>query len=210
MQTKILLVLILFSLCACQHSPRKEYFALSATALASDTNQGVTNQSVTSQSIATQGTLGVGPVTIPEYLQHNKISYWRTPQQIEMLQNHYWAEPLEQGIARVLAAQLQQQIPVRMVKFPWRRSQQPQYAVRMDIQRLDALANQAVLEADLELLDAQHKILASRHLRLSTEIPATTAPAIAAAFSRLVQEAAASFAPLVPSFAPDVPQANTD
>lgn len=179
MLKKILLLLALLSVCACQHSPRKEYFALSASAA----DFTVSEQTPVNQFV------GVGPISIPEYLQHNKIAYWKNAQQLVLQDNHYWAEPLERGITRVLTLELQSsQRDWRVVQFPWPGKQRPGYSLRLDIQRLDAFADQAVLEARADWIDLQtQQILASQPIRL--RIPCSTnSNAIAQAYSTLLQQ----------------------
>lgn len=179
MQKKVLLLLALFSLCACQHSPRKEYFALSASAA----------DFALSEQTPVNRIVGVGPISIPEYVQHNKIAYWKTPQQLILLDNYYWAEPLERGITRVLALELQaSQHDWRVMQFPWPGKQHPDYSLRLDIQRLDAFADQAILEAHVDWIDMQTRnIIASQHIRL--HLPCSPNPnAIARAYSELLQQ----------------------
>lgn len=183
MVKKILLILLVLSSSACQHSPRKEYFALSATA----SDARVTELTLVNQVI------GVGPVSIPEYLQHNKISYWKTPQQLFMMENHYWAEPLERGITRVLTLQLQAKHPHwRVMQFPWLNNQRPQYSLKIDIQRLDAFADHAVLEATIDWIDLRTKaVIHNQRIKLRQDSSANSA-AIAQTFSELLQQSALS------------------
>jgi hypothetical protein len=183
---KILLIFLVLASSACQHSPRKEYFALSAAA----SDAGVTELTLVNQVI------GVGPVGIPEYLQHNKISYWKTPQQLSMMENHYWAEPLERGITRVLALQLQAKYPHwRVIQFPWLNNQRPQYSLKIDIQRLDAFADHAVLVATIDWVDLHTKtVIHSQRIKLKQDSSADSA-VIAQTFSELLQQAANAIHP---------------
>jgi uncharacterized protein len=186
MVKKILLIFILVASSACQHSPRKEYFALSA--IASDT--GITELTAVNQVI------GVGPVIIPEYLQHNKISYWKTPQQLILMENHYWAEPLERGITRVLTLQLQAKHPYwRVMQFPWLNHQRPQYSLKIDIQRLDAFADHAVLEATIDWIDVRTKAVINSQRIKSRQDSSANSAAIAQTFSELLHQAADAINP---------------
>lgn len=186
MLKKILLIVIILSTCACQHSPRKEYFALSATAADVD----ITDQTPINQLI------GIGPVTIPEYLQPDKMSYWKTAQHLILLDNHYWAEPLEAGITRVLALELQAGHPEwRVMQFPWPNSQRPGYSLKIDIQRLDAFADYAVIEANIDWIDLRTKT-AIHSQRIKLRQDSSTNPAvIARTFSELLQRTAQTITP---------------
>lgn len=186
MLNKALLLLMIFVLCACKNSPPREYFALSATA--ADFN--ITGQTPVNHII------GIGPVTIPEYLQHNKIAFWKTPQQLILLDNHYWAEPLERGITRVLALELQAaHSDWRVVQFPWPNNQRPRYSLKIDVQRLDAFADHAIIEATIDWMNLQTKtVISSQRIKLRQDSKANSA-AIAQAFSTLLQQSARTITP---------------
>lgn len=196
MLLRILFVSALLLVSACQHSPRKEYFALSSTEVAA-AKESTAILSTPIQSSGSTGNpvkvIGIGPLTIPEYLQHTRISYWKTSNQLMLQENHYWAEPLEQGVSRVLGLELQTAHPQwRVVRFPWRSSQRPDYAIRVDIQRLDAFSDHAIIVAGLDLIDTKtNTIIRSRQFS-SSVTSATHSAAIAQAFSELLQQTAAS------------------
>ena len=180
---KILLVVAILMLVACQHSPRKEYYALSAPAGEYNLNEfAAVNQVV-----------GVGPINVPEYLHHNKIGYWKTPQQLVLLDNHYWAEPLDQGIVRVLALQLQVKQPNwRVLQFPWPNNQRPNYSLRIDIQRLDATADYAILEANLDWVNlVTRQVVGTQRIKVRQDSSASAA-SIAQTFSELLHQAVAT------------------
>ncbi|MEN0036449.1 MAG: PqiC family protein [Cellvibrio sp.] len=175
-------ITVLITLCACQHSPRKEYFALNAAIAEKNDNQN---------STSVEKVVGIGPLSIPEYLQHSRISYWKTPLQLSLLENQYWAEPLEQGISRVLRLHVQAAHPQwRVVQFPWRSNQRPAYSIRVDIQRLDAFRDHAVLEAGIDTIDTQtNKIIASKQFSARVDSSSNSAD-IARAYSELLQQLA--------------------
>lgn len=183
MSMKLLLTGLL-SLClllsACQHSPRKEFYALSAPVENASHNEFASVNQV----------VGVGPIQIPEYLQHNKIGYWKTPQQLALLDNHYWAEPLDQGIVRVIALQLQTKQPEwRVMQFPWPNNLRPNYSLRIDIQRLDAFANYTILEANFDWINlANRQVVNSQRVKIRRDSSANAA-SIAQTFSELLQQA---------------------
>ncbi|HEY8942504.1 MAG TPA: PqiC family protein [Cellvibrio sp.] len=186
MLNKIVLLLMISVLCACKNSPPREYFALSAT----EADFKITAQTPVNHII------GIGPVTIPEYLQHNKIAFWKTPQQLILLDNNYWAEPLERGITRVLALELQAAHPDwRVLQFPWPNNQRPQYSLKIDVQRFDAFADYAIIEATLDWINLQTKtVISSQRIKLRHDSKANSA-AIAQAFSALLQQSARTITP---------------
>src|SRR4029450_7470319 len=65
--------------------------------------------------------LGVGPVIIPRYLDRVQIVTRGANDDVEISMYHRWAEPLESGIAQVLAGDLAQQVgSERIAVVPWR------------------------------------------------------------------------------------------
>lgn len=185
MTSRTLIIALAILLSACLHSPRKQYFALSAAMPAATTG---------SQAVSAQQTIGIGPIKIPEYLQLSRIAYWKTAQQLAYADNGFWAEPLEQGITRVLALNLQAAHPqARVMQFPWRQSQQPTLVVRVEIQRLDAFKNYALLEATVDIVDSSTNTTRSKLVRSQIASSADSA-SIAAAFSQLLQQASTAMA----------------
>lgn len=185
MTSRSLIIALVILLSACMHSPRKHYFALSAALPVTTTEL---------QAVSVQQVVGIGPVKIPEYLQHSRIAYWKTAQQLSSPDNGFWAEPLEQGITRVLALNLQAAQPQwRVMQFPWSQKRQPTLMVRVDIQRLDAFKNYALLEATLDVVNTTTQTTRSKVIRTQIASSADSA-SIAAAFSQLLQQASTAIA----------------
>lgn len=68
-------------------------------------------------------TVGVGPVTIPGYLDRIQIVTRSGDDQVEIWPYHRWAEPVDSGIAQALAAAIASRTASdRVVVFPWRGS----------------------------------------------------------------------------------------
>ena len=84
--------------------------------------------------------IGVGPVTMPGYLDRRQIVTRTGAGQVEISIFHRWAEPLEDGIARVLAEEVGVRVPTeRIVTFPWRgaAARAIQYQVSVEVLRFD-------------------------------------------------------------------------
>jgi uncharacterized protein len=124
-------------LTGCQTSPQKNYYVLTSSAtprLANNTNIELA--------------IGLGPVTIPEYLHFTQLVYQTQAGYLQRLDNSYWAEPLEQGISRILGLNLTQASPTRqLVQFPWSMENRPDYSIRIDILSLNLMEDQASLQA---------------------------------------------------------------
>ena len=85
-------------------------------------------------------TVGVGPVSIPGYLDRTQMVTRDGAGQVQISPYHQWAEPLDQGITRVLVEGLAARIPTdRVAAFPWGGSMQQvlQYQVLVTIMRFD-------------------------------------------------------------------------
>src|SRR6478609_9087772 len=132
-------------LCACQHSPKKNYFYLSALSEKS-TSQTATNEA--SQLI------GIGPIEIAEYLTRSQIIDNQTDNTLTMSDNAYWAEPLDKSIARVISLNLTQLNNTRsFVSFPWRSDSKPHYSLRLHVDNLSRSGRNANINATWELVD---------------------------------------------------------
>jgi uncharacterized lipoprotein YmbA len=84
--------------------------------------------------------IGVGPVTTPGYLRRSQIVTRTGDDQMDIAMFHRWAEPLEDGIARVLAEEIGVRVPTdRIVTYPWRGvvARTLQYQVVVVVMRLD-------------------------------------------------------------------------
>jgi len=65
--------------------------------------------------------VGVGPVLVPGYLNRAQIVTRGANDVVEVSTYHRWAEPMESGIAQVLADDLAMQLGTeRIAVFPWR------------------------------------------------------------------------------------------
>lgn len=83
---------------ACSSTPPTHYYAFPLPA-------AVAPASPPSASIT------VGPVTIPEMLDRPQMVVWGGNNEVEILEQSRWAEPLPAGIADVLAAYLRAALP---------------------------------------------------------------------------------------------------
>jgi hypothetical protein len=90
------------------------------------------------------GRIGIGPVYLPDYLQRTQIVTLVPPNEYRLAEFAKWAEPLEENILRVTAENLSRLLgSQRMLIFPWRSRLSPEYRIRMDIRRFEAVAGEA-------------------------------------------------------------------
>lgn len=134
-------------------------------------------------------TVGVGPVLIPAYLDRSSIVARVAGDELRLSESHHWAEPLKDGISRVVAENLSAMIPTdAVVIFPWRTPWAVQYRVILEILRFDgARGGPVVLNARWRLLDGAGKEeLALRAVTLSEPAGDASYAALVAAHGRLL------------------------
>ena len=136
--------------------------------------------------------LGIGPVDIPEFLNRNALVYTRGGNQLQLAESERWAEPLDDGVTRVLGLNLSALLQTETLRFfPWDLRQAPDYGVRINILDLDARDGQAILVADWLLYrPGNGATIASGISQFSKALPAgeLQAAQLPAAYSALLFE----------------------
>ena len=83
--------------------------------------------------------LGIGPVSLPDYLDRLQIVTRGASGEIAVSDTERWAEPLHEGLARVLDENLAALLGTqRIVRFPWPASLAPDVQVAVEVLRFDA------------------------------------------------------------------------
>ncbi|MFT4825655.1 MAG: putative lipoprotein YmbA [Halioglobus sp.] len=177
-KNRLLIVLCASILSACGSSPVSNYYLLNA--------MGTPNAGAQSPS------LGIGPIEIPEYLNRNRLVYNLEGNLLHVASNERWAEPLTNGVARVIGLNLSSLLNTENVQgFPWYRSQKPDYGIQISVISLNANDTMANLTAEWVVQKPQaEKFLIRRISTFSQDLPAgTVTPAqIAPAYSKLLQQ----------------------
>jgi len=134
--------------------------------------------------------LGIGPIVIPEYLNRNSMVFLEGENALHIASYERWAEPLGDGIQRVMAMNLAGMLDTQNVRaFPWAQSRAPEYGIRLRIAALDAGQGKARLVAEWVLLNESATSEVTRRLsRLEAGIPEgdDRGSAVAAAYSELL------------------------
>ena len=133
--------------------------------------------------------VGVGPISIPAYLDRPPIVV-RSAEggEVALAGEHRWAEPLQDGIPRIIVGNLSAMIPTDAVLiFPWRSSWTVQYRVTVDVLRFDGtLGGPVVLDARWRLLDGVGKELARRAVHFAEPSRDGTYGALVSAHDRVL------------------------
>ncbi len=132
--------------------------------------------------------VGVGPVTVPAYLDRPSIVVRAGGDEVRLSSENHWAEPLKDGVARVVAENLALMVPTDAVAvFPWRSPWTVRYRVIVEILRFDGpLGGPVMLNARWRLLDGDGKELVLRAVTLSEPAADATYGGLVASQSRLL------------------------
>jgi uncharacterized lipoprotein YmbA len=167
---RLLSLAALIGLTSCAVSDTTQYYTLDQAAAGGA--QSKAGAGTPRSSVAGTGDvgIGVGPVSMPNYLDRTQIVTRTASDQVELSTFHRWAEPLEDGIARILAEQIGASVPTeRIVMFPWRGvvARAIQYQVVVVVLRLDGRpGGNITLDARWRILGKDGEELAFRRSTL--------------------------------------------
>ncbi|MGP0594369.1 PqiC family protein [Nitrospira sp. T9] len=99
-------------------------------------------------------TFGLGPVTLPKYLDRPQIVTKTSAHEVDLAEFHKWAEPLSENVSHVLAENLSVILSTdRIEQYPWRRTTPMDYQIVVDVLQFDGTrGGEAVLSARWSLL----------------------------------------------------------
>ncbi|AFU99043.1 PqiC family protein [Simiduia agarivorans] len=181
----LLLIVIASGLWACAASPARQHFLLQA-------------QSPGAWQSATPVTrvVGVGPVKVADYLTRPTLTVQNADGSLWSPARMMWAEPLQAGIARVIALNLTgQHADTGFTLFPWRRDQAPSISVRLDMHDLSRRDQQLWLSASWSLWTVdQPAPVIQQHFYRSTPLDRDN-QAVPRALSALLQQLSDEIAP---------------
>jgi hypothetical protein len=115
-------------------------------------------------------TVGVSPVRLPGYLRRPQIVTWSGPHGLQIDEFERWAEPLEEGVSRVLAEDLAARLPGhRVVRHPWPASLALRCRIALELERFSAGDDGVVrLVGRWAVVDARGRPLVSAPASLET------------------------------------------
>lgn len=178
MRIFITLFLVGSLLVGCQQSPRKQYYLLSAPPTANHTAE-ITR------------TLGLGPIDVADYLRNSQIIINRNANHLQITDNAYWGEPLQKGIARVLAVNLMNQQTNALIEtFPWRSDSTPKLSLRLTIYDLQLINGEALINASWKLINNESKAVLTQQHFVRSKPSGESAAQIAVIYSELLAELA--------------------
>jgi uncharacterized lipoprotein YmbA len=137
---RLLGLAVCLGLTSCAISDPTQYFTLAQAPAPTAERTATASTAEGAVPQATNVSVGVGPIIIPAYLDRRQIVIRTGTDQVELSAFHRWAEPLEDGMARILAEEIAARVPTeRVVTFPWRgvAARAIQYQVVVTVVRFD-------------------------------------------------------------------------
>jgi uncharacterized lipoprotein YmbA len=134
---------------------------------------------------------GVGPVTLPGYLDREEIVVRMAQNRLRLLEYDRWAEPLDENIARVISQNIAHFVRAeRIHAYPWPIDRRPVYQVEIDVLRFEADAeHQARLSTRWLVRNTSRKDrILFRETRLSRPVQGRSTEASVAALSETLAE----------------------
>ena len=145
--------------------------------------------------------LGIGPVQLPAYLGRFEMAYRSTTTEVRYVQGERWAEPLDEGVARVLSENVAALLGSdRVVVLPSLRRTDLDLEVPVEVLRFEPTADgQVTLVARWSVRDlATRRVLDSHESRIREPLEgdsgASRTNAMSRATLRLAEEIAAAVA----------------
>jgi hypothetical protein len=103
-------------------------------------------------------TLGLGPITLPKYLDRPEIVTRMAPNRLELSKEDRWGESIQNGFTRAMERDLAAQADAAIVVFPWYSTVHIDMQVQIDIYRFETDAQgTATLSAKWTILDSTGK-----------------------------------------------------
>ena len=174
------LVFIALVAAACSQSQPSNFYTLSSL----ERPDGV-------QAAAQGPAIGVGPITLPKYLDRPQIVTRSSPNKVELAEFEKWAESLDNIFSRTLADNLGVLLKTdQVVVLPRRRTVPLDYKVEVDVTRFDTTTSgQTRLTARWSLFakdDREPAVIRETTIATLTEAPEDF-EAIVASMSRAVE-----------------------
>ena len=133
--------------------------------------------------------IAVGPVSLPEIVNRPQFVIRTAINQVTVVENHQWADPLADGMSRVIAENLMQLLGVKQISvYPQSAAGHAEYRVLVDMHRFESsLGGTALMDALWTVRHSgsnERKSLKEGRSRSEEPTNGSTYEALAAAHSR--------------------------
>ncbi len=133
--------------------------------------------------------IGIGPVEIPEYLDRPQMVFRTGDNTVQIDEFERWAEPLKDGVTRVITVNMAGLLEGRRVAvYPWRNQLKTDYRLALSLSRFEASADgQVVLAGWWTLYDTENRVVSMRKpVRLVEKVDNRKTDAMVEVQSRLL------------------------
>ncbi len=187
-----LFVLMLFSLSGCiSKAPKTAFYTLAVQPTkiqaAPSVSASIEN---TKNSLVGSETVGVGPITLPEYIRNSQIVSFTSESRLHVASNAAWAGDVNANLTRVMGLYLSKHLPTTSVQtFPWDRRARPAYQLIVRFHQFGGVKGKSImLDAQWQLINTKTKTLAEQgSLSVSEPLDGMSTHAYVAGLNRAVQ-----------------------
>lgn len=124
-------------LTGCSRSPKVSFYTLGSVA-----QTGAASQSKSAPSVS------IAALTLPELVNRPQLVEYINGNRVEILETHRWAEPLKNGITRLLLENLAVRLGSdRVIAYPQNSAGEPDYKVTVDIRRFESTHDAVSVDA---------------------------------------------------------------
>lgn len=176
-RSSTLAILIMAALVSgCGSTPQSDHYILTAFSGEAPGNSGPS--------------IGVGPVTVPEFLNRQAMVINQDDHKLRIAKYDRWAEPLIDGVRRVMAVNLASLLDTQKVQtFPWLRSDPPRFGLEINIIEFSAQDSSTRLIAKWILRNiSENQIIEQRFSNLDVQAADSSPASIAEAYSELLAQ----------------------
>jgi uncharacterized protein len=191
---RVALCITCFVLGACASTPDESFYTLSPAAPAAPANG---RKAAASYSVA------IGPVHVPDIVDRPQLVVRKGATQVQILEQHRWAQPLHAEIAQALSADLAASLPQARISFDNDAAgRNADYAIAVDIKRFEAVPGEAVfVQAIWSIRTAGDKAPLTRQSTVREAVNGGY-DALAAGFARALVQISKEIAQAVSSLQP--------
>jgi uncharacterized lipoprotein YmbA len=175
---RVTLVAALLGLGACASTPSRFYLLTPLSASAT----------IPATTAAQGPVIGMGPITIPKYLDRPQIVTRAGGNQLTLGEFDRWAEPLQDNVSHVLGENLARLVPTdHILLHTWPRSANLDYQVQVEVRQFEgAWGGESTLLALWSVLDEAERPLLTQRASLQAPVGGRDYEAMVQALNQLL------------------------
>lgn len=150
---------------------------------------------------------GLGPVTLPKYLDRPQIVTKSSAHKVDLAEFHKWAEPLSDNVSYVLSENLSALLLTdRIAQYPWPGSTSVDYQITVDVLQFDGtMGEEAVLVARWSLLrDDDKTVIITKKTRATHRPTSQDYEALVEAMSQNLEDLSREIAEAIKALPPRI------